>query len=167
MTNITKGIRLLFPIKDMAHGEAVQDLLFANRERSFESITFLHVVDKDLMGDPAYSAFEAIKRMRGHERSVADSRAFLRDLVARTQRELDVENVDFCVLSDHDVAGCILRKADQLCSTMLILLADNTSLQDNWFNTSVLKVVLRKTPDDLTVHVIKGPVRGGFLASLT
>ena len=49
MTNITKGIRLLFPIKDMAHGEAVQDLLFANRERSFESITFLHVVDKDLM----------------------------------------------------------------------------------------------------------------------
>ena len=39
------AIRLLVPIKSFEHGATVQDILFANKDLPFESITFLHVIN--------------------------------------------------------------------------------------------------------------------------
>jgi predicted ribosome quality control (RQC) complex YloA/Tae2 family protein len=49
------AIRLLVPIKSFEHGATVQDILFANKDLPFESITFLHVIENDVLDTPAYT----------------------------------------------------------------------------------------------------------------
>ena len=154
--------RLLVPIKSFEYAETVQDILFANKEMSFEAIFFLHVIENTVLDTPAYTHTEAISRLSQQDRKTIEARSFLDEIAARTINFLHTD-VRSEVLVADDIADCIIKQAEQWNCNLAILLADTSSFNDGWFTTSVLKTVLKKAPLDLRVHVIR-PAAGEGLS---
>jgi len=157
----SNAIRLLVPIKSLTCGETVQDILFANKELPFEKVTFLHVIENDLLTDPAYTSMEAISRLSEQDQCILEARAFLEELSARVSTFLRAEIASDAVVA-ADIAKCIINQAEQNNCNLAILLADTSSFNEGWFSTSVLKTVLKKAPLDLRVHVIRPAEQEGL-----
>ncbi|MDP3506590.1 MAG: hypothetical protein Q8T09_01240 [Candidatus Melainabacteria bacterium] len=155
-------IRLLVPIKSFDYGVTVQDILFANKDLPFESITFLHIVENELLDTPLYTHTEAISRLRGQDRKQGTARAFLDEIAARVKSFVQAE-VRSDVIVAEDISDCIIEQAKRWQCNLAILLADTSSLNESWFSKSVLKTVLKKAPSDLHVHVIR-PAAGDGLS---
>lgn len=156
------AIRLLVPMKSFDYGETVQDILFANKDLPFESITFLHVIENDVLDTPAYTHTEAIRRLREQDIKQGEARAFLEEIAARVKSFVQAE-VRSDVIVAEDISDCIIEQAENWHCNLAILLADTSSLKEGWFSTSVLKTVLKKAPLDLHVHVIR-PAAGDGLS---
>lgn len=157
-----RAIRLLVPIKSFNYGETVQDILFANKDLPIESITFLHVIENDVLDTPAYTHTEAISRLREQDRKQEESQAFLEEIAARVKSFVQAE-VRSEVIVAEDISDCIIEQAKRWHCNLAILLADTSSLNEGWFSTSVLKTMLKKAPLDLHVHVIR-PAAGDGLS---
>ncbi len=155
------GIRLLVPIKGLTCGETVQDILFANKDLPFQEVTFLHVIENDLLSDPAYTSMEAISRLSSQDRKAIEARLFLEELSARVGSFLQAEIKSSAVVAE-DIAKCIINQAKKNSCNLAILLADNDSFNEGWFSTSVIKTVLKKAPADLRVHVIRPAEQEGL-----
>lgn len=153
--NSNKKIRLLFPIKKLEHGEQVQDILFANKEQDFESVTFLHVVEEDMQANPPYTSMEAIGRISEVNKRLVDARIYLSELAGRVSSFLPDARVTTVAVTDDDIADLVLASAQKHNCNLLIMLADASSLNEGWFSTSVLKTVMKKAPPSLRVHVIR------------
>jgi hypothetical protein len=150
-----KRIRLLFPVKKLEHGEQVQDILFANKEQDFDSVTFLHVVEEDMQSNPPYTSMEAIGRISDINKRKADARIYLNELAGRVGNFLPKATISTEVVTDDEIAELILSTSQKKNCNLLIMLADAASLNQGWFSTSTLKTIMKKAPSDLRVHVIR------------
>lgn len=159
------AIRLLVPIKSFEHGATVQDILFANKDLPFESITFLHVIENDVLDTPAYTHTEAISRLREQDQNQDEARALLEEIAARVKSFVEAE-VRSDVIVAENISDCIIEQAERWHCNLAILLADTSSLSEGWFSTSVLKTVLKKAPIDLHVHVIRPAASDGLSFAL-
>lgn len=155
-------IRLLVPIKSFDYGETVQDILFANKDLPFESISLLHVIEDSALDTPSYTHMEAISRLSQQDRKTIEARAFLEEIAARVSSFLHVEVRSEIIVAEN-IAECIIKQAERWQCNVAILLADTSSFNQGWFSTSVLKTVLKKAPLDLRVHVIR-PAAGEGLS---